>query len=108
MILKDITAAGKDVQEALANGKAALGVGELDEIKFEIIDGGTKGILGLFSRPAKVRVYIEGDEPQEKKPRHDRQRSRRPDRGEGKSNHNNNHRKPKSDDKKNCTLCKAS
>ena len=100
MILKEITAAGKDVQEALANGKAALGVGELDEIKFEIIDGGTKGILGLFSRPAKVRVYIEGDEPQEKKPRHDRQRSRRPDRGEGKSNHNNNHRKAKGDDKK--------
>ena len=59
MILKEITAAGKDVQEALANGKAALGVGELDEIKFEIIDGGTKGILGLFSRPAKVRVYIQ-------------------------------------------------
>ena len=101
MILKEITAAGKDVQEALANGKAALGVGELDDIKFEIIDGGTKGILGLFSRPAKVRVYIEGDEPQEKKPRHDRPaRNRRPERTEGKGNKGGNHRKPKSDDKK--------
>ena len=100
MILKEITAAGKDVQEALANGKAALGVGELDDIKFEIIDGGTKGILGLFSRPAKVRVYVEGEEPQEKKPRHDRPaRNKRPERTEGKGNHNN-HRKPKGDDKK--------
>ena len=100
MILKEITAAGKDVQEALANGKAALGVGELDDIKFEIIDGGTKGILGLFSRPAKVRVYIEGEEPQEKKPRHDRPaRSKRPERTEGKGTHNNN-RKPKGDDRK--------
>ncbi|MBR5241932.1 MAG: Jag N-terminal domain-containing protein [Clostridia bacterium] len=101
MILKEITAAGKDVQEALANGKAALGVSELDEIKFEIIDGGTKGILGLFSRPAKVRVYIEGDEPQEKKPHHERHRSnRRPERTEGKGKGTGNNRKPKSDDRR--------
>ena len=101
MIIKEITAAGKDVQEALANGKAAIGAGELDDVKFEIIDGGTKGILGLFSRPAKVRVYIEGDEPQDKKPRRERpSKNRRPERTEGKNNHNNNQRKPKGDDRK--------
>ena len=74
MIVKEITAAGKDVQEALANGKSALGVSELDDVKFEIIDGGTKGILGLFSRPAKVRVYVEGPDLPEKKAKPEREK----------------------------------
>ena len=100
MIIKEITAAGKDVQEALANGKAALGIGELDDVKFEIIDGGTKGILGLFARPAKVRVYIEGEEAPEKKPRHERPaRNRRPERAE-KAEGKNQQRKPRSEEQK--------
>ena len=86
MIVKEITAAGKDVQEALANGKTALGVSELDDVKFEIIDGGTKGILGLFSRPAKVRVYVEGPDLPEKKVKPEREKrhgkGNRPERAE--------------------------
>ena len=90
MIIKEITAAGKDVQEALANGKATLGLTELDDVKFEIIDGGTKGILGLFARPAKVRVYVEGPDLHEKKQRPEREKrhgkGNRPERGERNAN----------------------
>lgn len=100
MIIKEITAAGKDVQEALANGKASLGVGELDDVKFEIIDGGTKGILGLFARPAKVRVYIEGpDAPApEKKERHERPKKN--DRPEKNTNHQRQNNKPRQEEPK--------
>ena len=70
-IIKEITAVGKDILEAKENARAALGVGELDDVQFEIIDGGTKGILGLFSRPAKVRAFIELPDVKEHK-RNDR------------------------------------
>ena len=68
-MIKEITAVGKDIIEAKDNARIALGAGELDDVQFEIIDGGTKGILGLFSRPAKVRAFIELPEPKEKKER---------------------------------------
>ena len=48
-MIKEITAVGKDIIEAKDNARIALGAGELDDVQFEIIDGGTKGILGLFS-----------------------------------------------------------
>ena len=74
MIIKETIAAGKDATEALENGKKILGLGDLDDVKFSIIDNGTKGILGLFSRPAKVRVYVEGpDEEQACPERRERQ-----------------------------------
>ena len=71
-MIKEITAVGKDIIEAKDNARIALGAGELDDVQFEIIDGGTKGILGLFSRPAKVRAFIEVPEVKEKRerPRH--------------------------------------
>ena len=68
-MIKEITAVGKDIIEAKDNARIALGAGELDDVQFEIIDGGTKGILGLFSRPAKVRAFIEIPEPKEKRER---------------------------------------
>ena len=71
-MVKEITAVGKDILEAKENARAALGVGELDDVQFEIIDGGTKGILGLFARPAKVRAFIELPDVQEKHKRADR------------------------------------
>ena len=71
-MIKEITAVGKDILEAKENARVALGAGELDDVQFEVVDGGTKGILGLFARPAKVRAYIELPEPQEKRRRNDR------------------------------------
>ncbi len=68
-MIKEITAVGKDIIEAKDNARIALGAGELDDVQFEIIDGGTKGILGLFARPAKVRAFIELPEVKEKRER---------------------------------------
>ncbi len=77
-MVKEITAVGKDIIEAKDNARIALGAGELDDVQFEIIDGGTKGILGLFSRPAKVRAFIEIPEPKEKRERHRHPKKDRP------------------------------
>ena len=71
-MIKEITASGADILQAKENARAALGVGELDEVQFEIIDGGTKGILGLFARPAKVRAFIELPDPVERRQKKDK------------------------------------
>ena len=76
-MIKEITAAGKDILEAKDNARAALGAGELDDVQFEIIDAGTKGFFGFMSRPAKVRAYIELPDAQ---PRRERPRREKPQR----------------------------
>ena len=76
-MIKEITAVGKDILEAKENARVALGAGELDDVQFEIVDGGTKGILGLFARPAKVRAFIELPDTNEKRHRPDRQKKDR-------------------------------
>ena len=86
MIIKEITAAGKDILEAKENARVALGAGELDDVQFEIIDAGTRGFFGFMSRPAKVRAFIEGPDAPEKTKRHEkpaRDKSPRPERAEG-------------------------
>ncbi|MBQ8321535.1 MAG: Jag N-terminal domain-containing protein [Clostridia bacterium] len=81
-MIKEITAVGKDLLEAKENARAGLGAGELDDVQFEILDGGTKGILGLFARPAKVKAFIELPDPVE--------RRQKKDRGEKKQRNENN------------------
>ncbi len=92
---KEITAIGKDILEAKENARAALNVGELEDVQFEIIDGGTKGIFGLFSRPAKVRAFIELPDHEEKK------RGERKPRPEKKNDHQNNQPNQNNQNKKN-------
>ena len=58
-MIKEITATGKDLATAKENAVAALGAGPNDDVQFQIIDLGTKGIFGIGARPAKVRAYIE-------------------------------------------------
>ncbi len=58
-MLKEITATGKDITTAKENAIAALGVGADEDVRFELIDLGTKGIFGIGARPAKVRAYVE-------------------------------------------------
>lgn len=79
-MIKEVTASGKDVMEAKENARAALGVGELDDVQFEILHAGSKGIFGIIGvKPAQVRAYIEL--PDREVPRH---RSRG-NKGEGRS-----------------------
>ena len=74
-MIKEIIATGRDVAEAKENARAALGVGELDDVSFEVLHLGSRGILGIIGvKPAQVKAYIEI--PDEKKPRHDRRREK--------------------------------
>ena len=57
---KEIIASGRDLNEAKENARLALGAGELDDVTFEIIDLGSKGILfGIGAKPAKVKASME-------------------------------------------------
>ena len=74
-MIKEVTAVGKDILEAKENARVALGAGELDDVQFEIVDAGSKGIFGIIGvRSAKVRAFIELPDTAEKKPRHERPR----------------------------------
>ena len=60
---KEIIASGKDIAAAVENAKIALGAETLDEISYEIIDMGSKGIFGVIGvKPVKIRAYIAGAE----------------------------------------------
>ena len=72
-MIKEITASGKDILEAKENARLALGAGELEDVQFEVIDAGSKGIFGIIGvRPAKVRAFVELPDVQEKRHRTER------------------------------------
>ena len=74
-MIKEVIAQGKDLVEAKENARAALGVGELDDVQFEVLHAGSRGILGIIGvKPAKVRAYIEIPDREERPRRHDRPR----------------------------------
>ena len=74
-MIKEIIATGKDITEAQENARAALGAGPLDDVNFEVLHAGSKGIFGIIGvKPAQVRAYIELPDPEE---RH-RRKSERP------------------------------
>ena len=79
-MLKEIIATGKDVTAAQENARAALGAGPLDDVKFEIIELGSRGFLGFMAKPAKVKAIIEVPDAHEPKPKRERpQRERNND-----------------------------
>ena len=67
-MLKEIIATGKDVAEAKENARAALGAGPLDDVNFEILHIGSRGIFGIIGvKPAQVKAYIEIPDAHEKR-----------------------------------------
>ena len=67
-MLKEVIAVGKDVAEAKENARTALGAGPLDDVNFEILHLGSKGIFGIIGvKPAQVKATIEVPDTQEKK-----------------------------------------
>lgn len=48
---------GTSVEEAIASGLDVLGVGE-EQVDIEILDEGSRGVLGIGSRQARVRLTI--------------------------------------------------
>ena len=58
-MIKEVLATGKDVAEAKENARAALGASVLDDVKFEVIHMGSRGIFGIIGvKPAQVKAYI--------------------------------------------------
>ena len=101
-MIKEVTATGKDIVEAQENARAALGADVLDDVKFEILHAGSKGIFGIIGvKPAQVRAYIELPDVREKR----RERPKK-ERREGsadaprRDNKNNSNNSKKKGDKK--------
>lgn len=63
--MTEITVSAKNVDAAVALGAEKLGK-SVDEIKYEVIEEGKKGILGFGAADAKVRVYFEENVAEEK------------------------------------------
>ena len=79
-MIKEIIASGKDIIEAKENARAALGAGPLDDVQFEVIHAGSRGIFGIIGvKPAQVRAFIEIADPVERKSRHDRPKKHKAD-----------------------------
>ena len=104
-MIKEIIAQGSDVIEAKENARAALGAGPLDDVNFEILHAGSKGIFGIIGvKPAQVRAYMELPEPEERhRRRSERPRRERPaenaNKPEQKKKNNKNNRKASAEQK---------
>ena len=97
-MIKEIIATGKDVVEAKENARAALGADVLDDVKFEILHAGSRGIFGIIGvKPAQVKAYIELPDPEE---RH-RKKSAKPRRENTNHNEKRNDKKHKNKDNQN-------
>ncbi len=76
-MIKEIIATGKDVAEAKENARAALGASELDDVQFEVLHMGSKGIFGIIGvKPAQVKAFIEIPDPKERHKGDRKQRSK--------------------------------
>lgn len=75
-VLKEIIATGKDIEDAKETARMILGVTDADDVKYEVLEAGSRGILGIIGvKPAKVKAMIETGEPEpkkERKPREDK------------------------------------
>ena len=90
-MIKEIIATGKDVVEAKENARAALGAGPLDDVNFEILHAGSKGIFGIIGvKPAQVKAFMEIPDAEE---RH-RRKSEKPRRENAPKSNENQEKKP--------------
>lgn len=76
-MIKEIVATGKDVAEAKENARAALGAGALDDVKFEVLHMGSRGIFGIIGvKPAQVKAFIEIPDREERRGKDRHQKAR--------------------------------
>ena len=72
-MIKEITASGKTIMEAKENARLALGASELDDVHYEILHAGSKGIFGIIGvKPAMVKATIELPDAPAKRERRER------------------------------------
>ena len=74
---KEVIASGKDLHEAQENARLALGAGDLDDVVFETIDLGSRGIFGIIGvRPAKVKASMEIPDAEPRRDRREPKKTR--------------------------------
>lgn len=82
-MIKEITAFGKDVAEAKENARAALGAGPLDDVTFEVLHAGSRGIFGIIGvKQAQVKASMEIPDREEPRRRDRRERPERKERAD--------------------------
>lgn len=82
-MIREITATGKNIEDAKETARLILGAGENDNVKYEILDAGSRGILGIINvRPAKVKATMEVPGTPEAQPVREKRDTRRPKREE--------------------------
>ena len=59
--MKTLESVGKTVDVAISNGLKELNVENIDKVDVEVIAQGSKGIFGLGSKPAKVKLTLKND-----------------------------------------------
>ena len=99
-MIKEIIATGKDVIEAKENARAALGAGPLDDVNFEILHAGSRGIFGIIGvKAAQVKAWMEipdtAEKHQKRTEKHHRDAKPEGERREGKKKSKNNNNAPK-------------
>ena len=100
-MIKEIIASGKDIIEAKENARAALGAGPLDDVNFEVIHAGSRGIFGIIGvKPAQVRAFIEIPDPVERKNRHEKHKKHKTEKNEEKKNAPQQNKQPKAKEEK--------
>jgi spoIIIJ-associated protein len=57
MTKREIESTGSDVEAAIAAGLRELGV-EREAVKIKVVDEGSRGLLGIGARPARVRLSL--------------------------------------------------
>ena len=82
-MIKEITASGKDIMEAKENARLALGASELDDVNYEILHSGSRGIFGIIGvKPAMVKAYIELPDAEPKRERKQKENRQKENKGE--------------------------
>jgi spoIIIJ-associated protein len=100
-MIKEIVASGKTITEAQENARAALGAGPLDDVRFEIVHAGSKGIFGIIGvKPAQVKAYIELPDSGEERLQKQKARRERPER-KNSENRDESQQKPRHNQKQN-------
>jgi spoIIIJ-associated protein len=67
MTKREIESTGSDVEAAIAAGLGELGV-DREAVHIKVIDEGSRGILGIGARPARVRLSLVQEAPVEAPP----------------------------------------
>ena len=57
---------GKNIDEALETASKELNISK-DEIKYEVIEEGQKGFLGVFSKKTKIKVFLQENDVEQVK-----------------------------------------